>query len=198
MSDRMRYQYTLKMPGDRYYVGTTNNPGRRLEDHYRGAGSKFTSQHGVETCVKMRPVPADQASAIEREETLSLMREHGIDNVRGSKWTQRTLPEQEKQFLKGIITHDQGHCYTCGGSGHYANGCPHRACGRCGRSGHSTHECYARTSSSGYRLMSSSSEDDGPSFSSSSGGGGACYRCGRSNHWASDCYARTDVYGDYL
>eukprot|EP00957_Ditylum_brightwellii_P066009 5006007-Ditylum_brightwellii.AAC.1 len=39
------FLYTLKLQNDCWYVGTTKDPSRRLQEHYKGHGAEWTRVH---------------------------------------------------------------------------------------------------------------------------------------------------------
>ncbi|XP_006813264.1 uncharacterized protein LOC102803747 [Saccoglossus kowalevskii] len=190
--------YTLELQHGKYYVGKT----RHLQEHKKGKGSAYTRKHPVKDYVEVRDFDIEEeATFYECEKTLSLMGDHGVDNVRGSAWTVRYLSAETRATLDHMLKHDSNACYKCGSKDHYSSNCTSAQSsthqyqkpiptdpeyGRCGRKGHSTGDCYAKTYSGGTNMNARGSRT------------GACYKCGRTNHWAKNCYAKTDVHGNRL
>jgi predicted GIY-YIG superfamily endonuclease len=90
-----REVYVLKLANGRYYVGQSANIKQRIRQHTEGKGSAWTKKFPVKAVLKRYKVKGDGQKA-ERQVTLAMMKKHGIDNVRGGKWTKRALSAQDK------------------------------------------------------------------------------------------------------
>ena len=216
----MVYIYVLKLKSNKYYVGKTDNPNFRLNDHFKSNGSEWTKKYKPITIHEIRP---DCNSKDETIITQEYMEKYGIDNVRGGPWCKIDITEH-KSSIEHMIKSESDSCYICGESGHFANKCPQKYknnkyksnkiyCERCGRSGHTYENCYATTDVNGYEL--SDSEDEmweceycGKLFDSEKGcrfhenvhckkkkTKQKCTRCGRSSHTRENCYAESHVKG---
>ena len=109
--------YVLLLTGQRIYVGTSSNIAVRIEQHCSGTGAAWTR-----TYPPLRRLPPI-SKGDEREETLEQMLEHGIDNVRGYRWTRmKTDKEERRTILIDLIEH-LGFCRRCGYSGHFITHC---------------------------------------------------------------------------
>ena len=153
----MTYIYALKLRGDNYYVGKTDNPQFRLETHFDKGGAVFTKRFKPTHVHALHPDCTDHD---ETRITLDYMREFGIQKVRGGPWTQIMLTDAEEEFIQKMIDSESDNCYRCGKSGHYVGKCPDNkkskskkkkieTCGRCQRYGHSEKTCYANTTANG-------------------------------------------------
>lgn len=58
--------------------------------------------------------------------TLTLMREYGIDNVRGDTWCMIHLTEADRSSIERQINAEEGRCYQCNRLGHFSLNCPER------------------------------------------------------------------------
>ena len=81
--------YVLRLlPPAHFYVGTTLRPfGKRLGEHKKGHGSKWSTRHGFHSVVEHYEVPVREASRLEDEKTIELMRAHGWQGIRGGNFT---------------------------------------------------------------------------------------------------------------
>ena len=156
----MTYIYALKLRGDNYYVGKTDNPQFRLETHFDKGGAVFTKRFKPTHVHALHPDCTDHD---ETRITLDYMREFGIQKVRGGPWTQIMLTDAEEEFIQKMIDSESDNCYHCGKAGHYVGKCPDKkknkskkkkieTCGRCQRYGHSEKTCYAKTTASGTQI----------------------------------------------
>ncbi len=190
----MVYIYVLKLKYNKYYIGKTNNPNFRLDDHFDSEGSEWTKKYKPISVHELKPNCTNNDETIVTQE---YMKKYGIDNVRGGPWCSFDISEHKKS-IEHIIKSESDICYNCGKSGHFANNCKIKKtnnkniCERCGRNGHSIENCYATTDINGYYLDDSESEDE-YDFDDDT-----CFRCGRRGHYANTCYAKTDVNGYYL
>ncbi len=197
----MVYIYVLKLKSNKYYVGKTDNPNFRLNDHFDANGSEWTRKYKPITIHELRP---DCDSKDETIITQEYMEKYGIDNVRGGPWCRINIDDQ-KLFIQNMINSESDNCYKCGKPGHFANKCTikkkpekkkhekKKACSRCGRSSHTEENCYAKTDIHGDYIIDSEEEEE---YSSSEDEDfNACFRCGRIGHYANTCYARKDING---
>jgi len=79
----MVYIYVLKLQENKYYVGKTNNPSVRIENHLNGNGSSWTKIYKPLKVVDMIPNCDDYD---EDKYTQIYMDKYGIDNVRGGSF----------------------------------------------------------------------------------------------------------------
>jgi len=75
--------YSLKLANGKYYVGKTCNFPRRLLQHIRGEGAKWTSLHRYVGTFSTRQVRESETNLEENLETCRMMLRFGINNVRG-------------------------------------------------------------------------------------------------------------------
>ena len=134
--------YVLRLQQGKYYVGKTKNLKRRLREHKeRGAGcAEWTKIYPmidrVPCSLSYQPGLADSdepatstqetgdANAIERAETLYQIKLHGIENVRGSKWSSVELTEEQKAEAMEAVRELEDRCYLCDAVGHLQKDCP--------------------------------------------------------------------------
>jgi hypothetical protein len=111
--------------------------------------------------------------------TLKMMKEFGINNVRGGSFSDVHLNANNIDTIKRMIGNSCSNCYICGSKEHLAKDCAHeisylseiydisiaiisgifdtglthyRHCYRCNKYGHYGHECYEITTFSGEPL----------------------------------------------
>ena len=181
--------YILKLQGGKYYVGKTNNPMKRYQEHLEGRGSAWTKKHkpiSVEKVIK-------NASPFDEDKyTKEYMAKYGIDKVRGGSYVSLELDEVQEEALTREIWG--------------AKDC----CANCGRKGHFIMDCYAKTDEFGNCLEEAwsceycdnefSDEEECEKHERKCGRSKKdyCYRCGRSGHYSPDCYANTHRNGYLL
>ena len=114
--------YILQLEKGKFYVGQSDDIDRRIWVHTNHNGSAWTKKYNV---VERLPLLTSyQPYFWELVETLEMMKEHGIDNVRGSMFAS---PFELKPFEKILAAqlycelHDL--CRKCGGKGHFINQC---------------------------------------------------------------------------
>lgn len=182
--------YVLQLEYGKWYVGKTNDVARRYAEHKSGIGSEWTRLYKPIKMVQTR-----QITSAEDETTLTkqLMKQYGIDNVRGGPFCQKELPEYVRRTIQLEHQSASDACYTCGEKGHFAKDCCQDVwyCEYCDRD--------FPTEQEGIRHESICKEKDQYEYSQlNERDFGACFRCGRRGHWLHQCYARTTVDGDEL
>jgi predicted GIY-YIG superfamily endonuclease len=126
--------YILKLQGERYYVGKSENVMKRYQEHLNGSGSAWTRKYkpiSVEKTIEnVSPFDEDKY-------TKETMAKYGIENVRGGSYTAIELSAEDEDILRRELRSAKDCCLKCGKEGHFANKCPRKTsftatCG-CGR-----------------------------------------------------------------
>jgi hypothetical protein len=112
--------YILKLENDKYYVGKSKDPKRRIEAHKKGTGSAWTSKYKV--VKKMKEIP-NRDGFDEDAWTLRMMATFGIENVRGGSYSMVTLDENTISGIKKCIYGAEDKCMLCGSSDHWVSKC---------------------------------------------------------------------------
>lgn len=184
-STKMVKIYILTLQEGRFYVGKTNNPNFRIEQHLSGKGAEWCKKYPV---LSWEVLDGDFDDFDEDKKTKELMLKKGIPFVRGGSHCQVELSAETILFLEQELNGATDACYKCGEKGHFIKTCPLNVCERCGRSSHTKNKCYAKTHLNGSLLE--------PRHSSKSVK--TCGRCGRSSHSKNKCYAKTHLDGSLL
>jgi hypothetical protein len=216
--------YVLKLENNKFYVGKSNNPIKRLEQHINNSGSAWTNQNKPINIIELIPNCDDFD---EDKFTIKYMKQYGINNVRGGSFCQVELDEENINTINKMINGSTDKCYNCGSNEHFANKCKVSSskisqklnCSRCDRTGHTEDDCYAKTDKNGEELIDvyccnycdkefetekgmrfhenvhCKKKNQKPANSNSKN---KCFRCGREGHFADDCYAEKHINGKYL
>jgi predicted GIY-YIG superfamily endonuclease len=130
--------YVLRLQGGKYYVGKTENPQKRFQEHKDGRGSSWTRLYPPIGIYKLQ----QNASPFDEDKvTKEMMAKYGIDNVRGGSYVTEELDEVQEEALRRELWAAQDCCTNCGRKGHFVK------------------DCYARTDVSGNRLDDSEDEE---------------------------------------
>jgi predicted GIY-YIG superfamily endonuclease len=112
--------YILRLQGGNYYIGKSNNPMKRYEEHLRGNGSSWTRLYKPIACERV----ITNASAFDEDKyTKEYMAKYGIEKVRGGTYVETELSKEQKRSLQKEIWAAQDKCTNCGKSGHYIKQC---------------------------------------------------------------------------
>jgi predicted GIY-YIG superfamily endonuclease len=182
--------YILKLKGGKYYVGKSENPLKRYQEHLNGSGSAWTKKYKPVSVEKI----IEKASPFDEDKYVKeYMNKYGIENVRGGAYVTEELPDFQVNAVKSELWGSTNKCTTCGRSGHWAK------------------DCYAKKDITGADISSEddsveydddsddeSDDDEYVRYNHQSTGRNPCFRCGRTGHYANDCFARTHKNGYYI
>ena len=88
--------YVLELSDNKYYVGMSNDPSKRIQQHLKGCGSAWTKKYkptGRYRIINNGDNPYNLKETTESTVTYHLMLRFGYQNVRGSGWsTSKNLP----------------------------------------------------------------------------------------------------------
>jgi len=116
----MVYIYILQLEQGRYYVGKTNNPQFRLEQHFNSTGSIWTTKYKPLSVLEMIN---DCDEYDEDKYTRKYMDKFGVDNVRGGSFCEEVLPITTFSMLEKMKNTAENRCFTCEQIGHFAENC---------------------------------------------------------------------------
>lgn len=166
----MVFIYILQLENNKYYVGKTNNPNFRLNNHFNSNGSSWTNKYKPVQVLKLIP---DCSDFDEDRYTKEYMSKKGINNVRGGTYCKIKLDNDEIELLKKEINGATDCCYICGSKQHFANNCDNN---------YDNINVNKLTK----QLNSLLIEQE------------RCFRCHRIGHFANNCYATKDIHGNYI
>ena len=100
--------YILKLEGGMWYVGYTERAIKRILQHAEKKGAKWTKKHRP-----VEPIPYSMSEPIYSKEdedriTLSMMSEHGIQNVRGGKWCMVDMKPRTVRQIQKLLPKKSG------------------------------------------------------------------------------------------
>jgi hypothetical protein len=192
----MVYIYVLKLENNKYYIGKTNNPTFRLENHFSSNGSAWTKKYKP---IKVEELIHNCDDYDEDKYTKIYMDKFGISNVRGGSYSSVNLDEKTINHLQRMSNGTNNNCFICGLNGHFANKCTNKlieqneeyeevwCCEHCDKEYLSESECLKHEKQCvKYKQCSIKSKPIN------------CYRCGREGHYANSCYAKTNIDGEYI
>jgi predicted GIY-YIG superfamily endonuclease len=112
--------YILQLQGGKYYVGKSDNPTKRFQEHLDGNGSAWTRKYRPISIEKVIP---NASSFDEDRYTKEYMMRYGINNVRGGTYVTIQLDKSQEGLLKREIWGAQNRCIECGSYEHYVANC---------------------------------------------------------------------------
>lgn len=112
--------YVLELAGDRYYVGKSDDPQKRFDEHLAGHGSAWTKKYKQKKLIRTIPCTGlTHEDAVVKE----MMIEHGIDMVRGGSYSNVMLTRMQLDMLEAEMRGATDACMRCGRSGHWISSC---------------------------------------------------------------------------
>ena len=117
----MVYIYIIKLQQNKWYIGKTTNPNYRLEEHFDGDGSVWTTKYPP---IQLEGLIPDCDDFDEDKYTLKYMSKYGIANVRGGSFCQIQLSIDNIKTISRMIKGSSNKCYNCGSTDHFIDKCP--------------------------------------------------------------------------
>jgi len=114
--------YRLQLSDNKYYIGKSQNIERRIWCHLNDNGSVWTKNYNVIDRMSLLTDCKD-SKLWELEETLENMNLYGIDNVRGSNFSQLILSNEEKIKAAQLYCEMYDLCISCGSNNHFVKDC---------------------------------------------------------------------------
>lgn len=138
--------YALRCENNKYYVGKTKDPNKRIYTHLEGNGSSWTHKYKPIDLVLLK-----EGDDFEEDKTVKqYMANYGIDNVRGGSYSQETLNVSTLKLIQREIRSAHNLCLKCGSQDHFVEQCTNKEneiasdnCTRCGRNTHNVDKCHA-------------------------------------------------------
>lgn len=127
--------YILKLVDNKYYIGRTTNIikkypnyenvpthklGNRIKQHFNKRGSVWTRIHKPVSVIN---IYHDCITEDEDKYVKLLMKNHGIENVRGGNYSKVKLDSVTIDFLQNEIIGNSDRCYKCGKDDHFIDKC---------------------------------------------------------------------------
>ncbi len=190
----MVFIYTLLLEQNKYYIGKTNNPHFRLENHFYSNGSEWTKLYKP---IKLLELKANCDDYDEDKITRQYMDKYGIDNDRGGSFVSIKLDNDSINVLNKMSNGTNNKCFKCGSNDHFVKDCKQN----------NTTNTIATVSSKAnenkpnviinhYYICNNTNTNNNKSYYKKQKE--TCFRCGREGHYSTSCYASTHVTGFYL
>lgn len=119
----MVFIYALQLEKGKYYIGKTNYPEFRVENHFQkttNGAVEWTKLYKPIRLVELRPNCDDYD---EDKITMQYMHKYGINNVRGGSFVTIALEPTTIHVLQQMSKGTNNQCFVCGKEGHFAKTC---------------------------------------------------------------------------
>ena len=214
----MVYIYVVKLGQDKYYIGKTNNPQFRLDNHFAPNCSEWTK---IYKPIRLLELKQNCDDYDEDKITRQYMDKYGIENVRGGSFVSIKLNQSTIGHLQQMSNSTNNKCFTCGCSGHFTKECTNKTTQNicqdlneyiCDYYDSDEYEEVAYTPAKTYtpnkiytpaktytpNKIYTPVKTYKPNKIYTHTQNNKCFRCGRTGHYAPSCYASTNSKGKYL
>ncbi len=116
----MVYIYILELENNKYYIGKSNIPDIRIENHLNSNGSEYTK---VYKPLRLIEIINDCDDFDEDKYTLQYMDKYGVNNVRGGSFSEVQLSEENIRVITKMINGSKNQCFICGSKYHFLKDC---------------------------------------------------------------------------
>lgn len=116
----MVYIYILELENNKYYIGKSNIPDIRIENHLNNNGSEYTKLHKP---IRLIEIISDCDDYDEDKYTLQYMDKYGINNVRGGSFSEIQFSEEHIKIINRMINGAKNQCFLCGSKTHFVKNC---------------------------------------------------------------------------
>lgn len=167
--------YLLKLENGKFYVGKSFDVQKRFDLHKQGLGSTWTKLHKPIEILFVKPItgPFEETNV-----TKDMMRQYGIENVRGGPFCEIELDKKTKDILIREIGTIENTCYNCNAKDHVSKMCPQKYCYQCKIIGHIKENCPNKIVCNVCKQVGHIQKDC-PKI--------ACYNCKKFGHYAANC-----------
>ncbi len=153
--------YVLKLRGGKWYVGYTERSSMdRITEHIEKKGAKWTKAHPpLKKGYLHNFTTPGKTREDEDKRTLYLMKQHGIENVRGGSWCMVKMRKKTVRELEALISKPKPKSSakkTIKKKVQKSRPKKVQVCGRCGRDSHNRAGCYATTTVDGVTITTKS------------------------------------------
>jgi hypothetical protein len=209
----MVFIYILQLVNGKYYIGKTNNPSFRLDQHFNSEGSKWTKKYKP---ISVLEIISNCDDYDEDKYTIKFMEQYGINNVRGGSFCEIKLSDTNISTLNQMMKGVTDKCYICGKNDHFVNNCKNFVVKK-DETYVANEKCNCPTSfmfphrrkkcSLNKLILLFDDENDNidkiikhketqdTEQVKIEKNNGSCFRCGRHGHYISSCYASTHIKG---
>lgn len=108
------------MKNNKYYIGQTTTPKKRIDEHFSNNGSAWTKKYKP---IDVIEIIKDCDKYDENKHTIKYMEKYGIQNVRGGSFCQIILSTNTIRTINIMINEQNGKCFRCNNTGHFSNAC---------------------------------------------------------------------------
>lgn len=117
----MVFIYILKLKEGKYYIGKTNYPDIRIDEHFtKNCGSQWTKRYKP---LKIERIIPDCDDFDEDSYTLRYMNKYGIENVRGGQFVRLNLTKNDLEYIHSSLRSSNNLCFKCGSKNHFVRDC---------------------------------------------------------------------------
>lgn len=187
--------FVLKLENDKFFIGETNDEIFDL-NLFKSEEYEWTTKYKPISIIEI--IKKSNYTNIDKY-VLEYMTKQGAKNVRGGKYQNKILDNNQKTIIDMMLSDETTKCYICGNGEHISKDCIYKNWEKDEDEINIIEKkCTINFVNTDYDIFNIKKKNIEDIKNNIKKDDIVCYRCGRKGHLVQTCYASTHFYGENL